>query len=155
MSFRCYITIFPPFPLILILSHTQPHPGTCWDVSSTATLTHNGGGDSLGIASAARFALANWNVDPARVFAAGTSSGAMMTSVLAGAYPDVFRAGVVDSGVAFGCFALPGQPDDSWNEQCAEGQLILTGQQWAQRVFNASPGFSGARPKMQVWHGTA
>ncbi|KAI1785472.1 alpha/beta-hydrolase [Ganoderma leucocontextum] len=140
-----YVVLFP----------SSPHPGTCWDVSSDATLTHNGGGDSLGIASAARFAISNWGVDPSRVFAAGTSSGAMMTSVLAGAYPDVFRAGVVDSGVAFGCFALPGQPDDSWNEQCAEGQLILTGQQWAQRVLNAFPGFSGARPKMQVWHGTA
>ncbi|PIL29700.1 hypothetical protein GSI_08138 [Ganoderma sinense ZZ0214-1] len=139
----------------VVLFPSSPHPGTCWDVSSTATLTHNGGGDSLGIASAARFALANWGVDPARVFAAGTSSGAMMTSVLAGAYPDVFRAGAVDSGVAFGCFALPGQPDDSWNEQCALGELVLTGQQWAQRVFNAFPGFSGARPKMQVWHGTA
>ena len=144
-----------PRSLTTILIRSQPHPGTCWDVSSTATLTHNGGGDSLGIASAARFALANWGVDPARVFAAGTSSGAMMTSVLAGAYPDVFRAGVVDSGVAFGCFALPGQPGDSWNEQCALGELVLTGQQWAQRVFDAFPGFSGARPRMQVWHGTA
>ena len=133
----------------------QPHPGTCWDVSSDATLKHNGGGDSIGIASAARFAIANWGVDPNRVFAVGTSSGAMMTSVLAGAYPDVFKAGVVDSGVAFGCFSLPGQPGDTWNEQCASGQLILTGQQWAQRVFNAFPGFTGQRPKMQVWHGTA
>ena len=54
----------------------------------------------------------------------------MMTSVLAGAYPDVFAAGVVDSGVAYGCFALPGQPDDSWNSQCSTGTLIKTGAQW-------------------------
>jgi hypothetical protein len=54
----------------------------------------------------------------------------MMTSVLAGAYPDIFAAGVVDSGVAYGCFALPGQAQDSWNSQCAEGQLIKTGAQW-------------------------
>ncbi|RDX42231.1 acetyl xylan esterase [Lentinus brumalis] len=140
-----YVVLFP----------SSPHSGTCWDVSSDATLKHDGGGDSQGIASAARFAISNWGVDPARVFAVGTSSGAMMTSVLAGAYPDVFKAGIVDSGVAFGCFAVPGQPGDSWNSQCAQGQLILTGQQWAQRVFDAYPGFTGARPKMQVWHGTA
>ncbi|KAI0356388.1 putative acetylxylan esterase A [Trametes cingulata] len=140
-----YVVLFP----------SSPHSGTCWDVSSDETLTHNGGSDSLGIASAARYAIANWGVDPDRVFAVGTSSGAMMTSVLAGAYPDIFKAGIVDSGVAFGCFALPGQPDDSWNSQCSTGQLILTGQQWAQKVFNAFPGFTGQRPKMQVWHGTA
>ncbi|EIW62600.1 alpha/beta-hydrolase [Trametes versicolor FP-101664 SS1] len=139
-----YVVLFP----------NSPHSGTCWDVSSDATLTHNGGGDSLGIASAARFAIANWDVDANRVFAVGTSSGAMMTSVLAGAYPDIFKAGIVDSGVAFGCFAVPGQPDDSWNSQCSTGEMILTGQQWAQKVYNAFPGYTGARPKMQVWHGT-
>jgi acetylxylan esterase len=115
-----YVVLFP----------SSPHSGTCWDVSSNETLTHNGGSDSLGIVSAVRYAIANWGVDASRVFATGSSSGAMMTSVLAGAYPDVFAAGAVDSGVAYGCFSLPGQPEDSWNSQCAEGQLILTGQQW-------------------------
>lgn len=90
---------------------------------------HNGGSDSLSIANVARFALANWGVDPNRVFAVGTSSGAMMTSVLAGAYPDIFKAGIVDSGVAFGCFASSG-PLDTFNEVCASGNVIMTGQQW-------------------------
>ncbi|KAH9902860.1 Alpha/Beta hydrolase protein [Cubamyces lactineus] len=139
----------------VVLYPNSPHSGTCWDVSSDETLTHNGGSDSFGIVSAARYAIANWGVDPDRVFAVGTSSGAMMTSVLAGAYPDIFKAGIIDSGVAFGCFAVPGQPDDSWNSQCSEGQLILTGQEWARRVYDAYPGYTGNRPKMQVWHGTA
>ncbi len=78
-----------------------------------------------------------------------------MTNVLAAAYPDIFKAGIVDSGVPAGCFSLPGQPEDSWNSQCSQGQLVLTGQQWAQRVYDAYPGYTGARPKMQVWHGTA
>jgi acetylxylan esterase len=111
-------------------SRTQPHSGTCWDVSSTESLTHNGGSDSLSIVSGIQYALAHWAVDKTRVFAAGTSSGAMMTNVLAAAYPDIIAAGVVDSGVPYGCFALPGQPDDSWNAQCAQGQLIQTGAQW-------------------------
>ncbi|KAH9944359.1 Alpha/Beta hydrolase protein [Epithele typhae] len=140
-----YVVIFP----------SSPHEGTCWDVSSDATLAHDGGSDSLSIANAARFAVANWGVDAEKVFAVGTSSGAMMTSVLAGAYPDIFKAAVVDSGVAFGCFSLPGQPEDSWNNQCADGKLVLTGKQWAQRVMAAFPSFSGTRPRVQVWHGTA
>ncbi|KZT01302.1 carbohydrate esterase family 1 protein [Laetiporus sulphureus 93-53] len=139
----------------LVLYPSSPHSGTCWDVSSNETLAHNGGSDSLGIASAALFAIEYWGVDASRVFAVGTSSGAMMTSVLAGAYPDIFSAGVVDSGVADACFWLPDEPEDSWNAQCAEGELILTGEEWAQRVYNAYPGYTGARPKMQVWHGTA
>ncbi|PIL33998.1 hypothetical protein GSI_03706 [Ganoderma sinense ZZ0214-1] len=138
----------------VVLYPNSPHSGTCWDVSSNATLTHDGGSDSLGIASAARYAIANWGVDANRVFAVGTSSGAMMTSVLAGAYPDIFKAGIVDSGVADGCFSLPGQPEDSWNSECSEGELILTGAEWADRVYAAYPGYTGARPKMQVWHGT-
>ncbi|CDO72504.1 Carbohydrate-Binding Module Family 1 / Carbohydrate Esterase Family 1 protein [Trametes cinnabarina] len=137
----------------LVLFPSSPHPDLCWDVSSAETLTHNGGSDSLSIANAARFAIANWGVDPNRVFAVGTSSGAMMTSVLAGAYPDIFKAGVVDSGVAFGCFSSPG-PLDTFNEVCASGNVIMTGQQWAQLVFNAFPGFTGPRPKIQTWHGT-
>ncbi|KZT63276.1 carbohydrate esterase family 1 protein [Daedalea quercina L-15889] len=140
-----YIVLFP----------SSPHEGTCWDVSSNETLTHDGGSDSLGIVSAVRYAIDNWGVDSLRVYALGTSSGAMMTSVLAGAYPDVFSAGIVDSGVAYGCFALPDEPEDSWNSECAEGELILTGEEWAERVYSAYPDYSGARPKMQVWHGTA
>jgi acetylxylan esterase len=82
-----------------------PRDGTCWDVATSATLTHNAGGDSLGIASAVRYAIAQWGVDPNKVFATGSSSGAMMTSVLMGAYPDLFKAGAVDSGEPYGCFA--------------------------------------------------
>ena len=60
-----------------------------------------------------------------------------------------------DSRCSRDVFALPNAPPDSWSNQCADGQLILTGPQWAQKVLNAFPGFSGTRPKMQVWHGTA
>lgn len=104
--------------------------GGCWDVHTTATLTHNGGGDSLGIVSMVRYAISNYGVDSSRVFATGTSSGAMMTNVLCGAYPDVFKACSAFSGVPFGCFA----GSTLWNSQCAQGQLIKTGQQWVSRV---------------------
>jgi acetylxylan esterase len=50
---------------------------------------HNGGGDSLGIVSAVRWTISQFGADTSRVFAVGTSSGAMMTNVLIGAYPGV------------------------------------------------------------------
>jgi acetylxylan esterase len=33
--------------------------------------------------------------------------------------------------------------------------MTYTAQQWGQLVFNAYPGFTGTRPKVQFWHGTA
>ncbi|QRW04779.1 carbohydrate esterase family 1 protein [Ceratobasidium sp. AG-Ba] len=90
------------------------------------------------------------NVNPSRVVAAGLSSGAMMTNVMAGAYPDLIKAGSVHMGVAYGCFAGSG----FWNSQCATGQLIKTPQQWGDLVRSGYSGYTGSRPKMQLWHGT-
>lgn len=93
---------------------------------TNATLTHDGGGDSLGIASMVRYAIQSYGVDTSRIFATGVSSGAMMTNVLCGAYPDLFKAGSASAGVAFGCFAGP----DLWNSACATGTVIKTPQEW-------------------------
>lgn len=76
-----------------------------------------------------------------------------MTNVLLGAYPDVFAAGSAWAGVPFSCFA--GNGYDVWNSACANGQVIKTGAQWEALVLAAYPGYSGYRPKMQVFHGTA
>ncbi|KAH7340687.1 acetyl xylan esterase [Rhizoctonia solani] len=124
--------------------------GGCWDVHSTETLTHNAGGDSLGIANGLRYLMSEFNVDTNKVFATGTSSGAMMTNVLAGAYPDLIRAGAAFAGVPYGCFAGSGM----WNSQCSTGQLIKTAQQWGDQARSGYPGYTGTRPKMQLWHGS-
>ncbi|KAG8833418.1 hypothetical protein FRC18_003666 [Serendipita sp. 400] len=136
-----FIVIFPQ----------APSSDGCWDVHTTATLTHNAGGDSLGIVSAVRWTLTNFGANSARVYATGISSGAMMTNVLLGAYPDVFAAGSAVAGVPYACYA----GTDAWSTACATGQLIKTPQEWGDLVRNGYPGFSGTRPKMQFWHGTA
>lgn len=132
----------------------------CWDVSSAETLTHDGGGDSTGIVSMVQWTLEEYGADPARVFVTGVSSGAMMTNVLLGAYPDVFAAGSAFAGVAFGCFAadIPANTSavDYWNGECADGLVRRTPEQWTSIVRAAYPEYgSGWRPKMQVFHGTA
>lgn len=141
-----YIMIFPNSPNTVDM---------CWDVSSNATLSHNGGGDSLGIVNMVKYTLAKYGGDANRVFSMGTSSGAMMTNVLLGAYPDVFAAGSAWAGVAFGCFANPAGGVDVWNGNCALGEVIKTGAEWEAIVDAAYPGYIGFRPKMQVFHGTA
>ncbi|KAL1744633.1 carbohydrate esterase family 1 protein [Schizophyllum fasciatum] len=135
----------------IVIYPDAPDSGGCWDVHSNQTLTHDAGGDSLGIASMVRYTIDKYGADPARVFATGTSSGAMMTNVLIGAYPDLFAAGAAFSGVPYGCFA----GSSMWNSQCAQGQLIKTAQQWGDLARSGYPNFDGTRPKMQVWHGSA
>ena len=125
----------------------------CFDVSTPQALTHNGSSDPAGIVSMVRYVQAHYNADATRVFATGLSSGAMMTNVLLGDYPDVFRAGAAYAGVPFGCFATTN--GTLWNSQCAAGQISKTPQQWGDLVRAAYPGYSGARPRMQLWHGTA
>lgn len=137
--------------IVVYPSVTQASDG-CFDVASTQTLTHEGGSDSLGIVSMVRYALATYNGDPARVYATGVSSGGMMTNVLLGAYPDVFKAGSAFAGVPHSCFAGPA---GAWNSPCATGQITKTAQQWGDLVRAAYPGYTGARPRMQVWHGSA
>ena len=139
-----FIVVFP--------SVTQASDG-CFDVASSASLTHNGGSDPLGIVSMVTYVEQHYNGDPGRVYATGVSSGAMMTNVLLGSYPDVFKAGSAFAGVPFSCFAV--NPDQlRWSDDCAKGRVVRTAQAWGDAVRAAYPGYSGARPRMQVWHGT-
>ncbi|KAF2467826.1 acetylxylan esteras-like protein 1 precursor [Lindgomyces ingoldianus] len=150
---RPYASLGDTYGFISIYPDSPNTVDKCWDVSSNQSLTHNGGGDALGIVSMVRWTLDKYGGDKDRVFVTGTSSGAMMTNVLLGSYPDVFAAGSAWAGVAFGCFA--GNGFDVWNDACATGKIIKNGTEWADMVKNAYPGYKGFRPKLQVFHGTA
>ncbi len=124
----------------------------CFDVSTAGALTHNGNSDPAGIVSMVQWEEQHRGADASRVYTTGLSSGAMMTNVLLGDYPDVFKAGAAFAGVPFGCFATT--DGSMWNSACANGQVIKTPQQWGDLVRAAYPGYTGARPRMQLWHGT-
>jgi acetylxylan esterase len=126
----------------------------CWDIHSTKVLTHDGGGDATGIISMVKYAIQNKNGDGDRVYAAGHSSGGMMTNIMLGSYPDVFKAGAAYAGVPFGCYAQGTVDSLGWNTSCATGKVTMTGEKWGDLVRAAYPGFTGTRPRMQLWHGT-
>jgi acetylxylan esterase len=137
----------------IVIYPSATRSGSCFDVSSPGSLNHNSTSDPAGIVSMVRFVIQNFGADASRVFVSGASSGAMMTNVLLGDYPDVFKAGAAFMGVPFGCFATT---DGSlWNTTCANGQSIKTAPQWGDLARAAFPGFAGPRPRMQLWHGTA
>jgi acetylxylan esterase len=145
----------------IVIYPSATRNGNCFDVSSPQALTHNGGSDPVGIMSMVTYVEQHNNGDPNRVYVTGASSGAMMTNVLLGDYPDVFKAGAAFMGVPFACFAASaGDPTNpanqaGWNSTCSAGQSIKTPQQWGDLVRGAFPGYTGPRPRMQVWHGTA
>ncbi|KAI0107912.1 carbohydrate esterase family 1 protein [Hypoxylon sp. NC0597] len=153
-----YMPLASQHGFILIYPNSKSGGG-CFDVASDATLKHNGGGDSQTIVNMVKYAVEKYGGDANRTFVTGTSSGAMMTNVLLGAYPDVFQAGSVYSGVPDGCFAVPGstatQDPPGWNNQCANGQTTKTAQAWGDQVRSYFPDYTGPRPRVQVWHGTA
>lgn len=127
----------------------------CWDVHNPASLTHGAGGDAGGIISMVTYALNMYAGDASRVYVMGSSSGAMMTNVLAGSYPDVFEAGAAYSGVAHACFAgAESATPFSSNQTCAQG-LEHTPEEWGNFVRNSYEGYSGKRPRMQIYHGLA
>ncbi len=124
----------------------------CFDVSSPQALRRGGGSDPVGVKSMIDWVTAAYAADTGRVYATGISSGAMMTNVLLGDYPDVFAAGSAFSGVPFGCFATT--DGSEWNSACSGGTVIRTAREWGDLVRAAYPGYTGSRPRMQVWHGT-
>jgi acetylxylan esterase len=139
----------------IVIYPESPYSGTCWDVSSRATLTHEGGANSNAIANMVRYTISQHNADASRVYVTGSSSGAMMTNVMAATYPDMFVAGIVYSGVPAGCFMSASNAVAGWNSTCAQGNSRASQQQWAQVVRNMYPGFTGRYPKMQIYHGSA
>ncbi|MFF4505891.1 PHB depolymerase family esterase [Streptomyces sp. NPDC001401] len=124
----------------------------CFDVSSPQALKRGGGSDPVGIKSMIDWVTRTYSADTSRIYATGISSGAMMTNVLLGDYPDVFAAGAAFSGVPFGCFATT--DGSEWNSACANGTVTHTPQEWGDLVRTADPGYTGHRPRMQLWHGT-
>jgi len=139
----------------IVIYPSSPYPGTCWDVSSKSALSHNGGGDSNSIANMVTYTIQKYNADASRVFVTGSSSGAMMTNVMCAAYPDMFKAATVYSGVSAGCFVSASGQVDGWNASCAQGQVITTQQHWADVARAMYPGYGGSRPRMQIYHGSA
>ncbi|RKN10547.1 alpha/beta hydrolase family esterase [Streptomyces radicis] len=136
----------------LVVYPSVTRESRCFDVSSPQALRRGGGSDPAGVRAMVAYVERVHGADPGRVFVTGLSSGAMLTNVLLGVYPDVFRAGAAFAGVPFGCFATT--DGSGWNADCAQGRVEATAPAWGERVREAFPGYEGERPRMQLWHGT-
>jgi acetylxylan esterase len=127
----------------------------CWDVGSTKSLTHNGGGDTQAIAEMVQYTITKYSANAGRVYSMGSSSGAMLTEALMGVYPEVFKAGAEMSGVPDGCWSDGWSAASNWGGTCANGNDTMTASAWGNLVRAQYPGYARTRPRLWLWVGTA
>src|SRR5262245_23113583 len=132
------------------------NPGrNCWDVGTTKSLTHDGGGDTHAVALMIKYALKQYNGDASRVYIMGGSGGAMLGQAMLAGYPDLIRAGAARAGVPAGCWADGYSDSNQWSNNCAAGNTTKTAQQWGDLVRGMFPGYTGHRPRLQTYQGDA
>jgi acetylxylan esterase len=152
---RQYLTYADQKGFILIYPQT-PNNDRCWDIGTSKSLMHEGGGDTQGLAAMVKYALQKYNGDSAKVFVTGSSSGGFMTNLMCAVYPELFNAGASFSGVAAGCFAGDrGFSPMRSNGSCAGGRIRKSPEQWGKAVRAMYPGYNSRRPRMAIWHGTS
>ncbi len=141
----------------------------CWDVGSDDALARPSSSDSAGVVALVNYVGTTLRCggepcgDLAQVFATGQSSGAMMTNVLLGTYPELFKAGASFMGVPFGCWAAgvggahpaPGTADTlgdpaGWSGSCANGSVTHTPAEWAALLPYTD---ADTPPRMLIFHG--
>ncbi len=133
-----------------------PSSGRCWDVVSDKTRTRAGGGDSNAIEQMVKYALTKYQANAKRVYSTGDSSGGMMTELLLALYPDVFEAGSAFAGMPAGCRgATESGSGGGYSGACAGGNVTNTAQAWGDIARMLDPGYTGHRPRVQLFQGDA
>jgi poly(hydroxyalkanoate) depolymerase family esterase len=121
----------------------------CFNWFSTADDTR-GNGEAASVRSMVDQAVADHGSDRARIFVTGLSAGGAMAADLLAAYPDVFAAGGIDSGLPAQCATTQAQAT-----ACQQNDQHLTPAQWAAKANAQYPGYTGPHPKVAIWQGSA
>lgn len=109
-----------------------------------------GQGEALSIKQMVDTMKAAYSIDPARVYVSGFSAGAYMVPALLAGYPDVFSAGAIMEGGPTRCASTSNE-----GFTCMSPGVDKTPAVWGDLARNAFPGYTGARPRVSIWHGTS
>jgi len=136
------------FALLYPEQQRSNNPMLCFNWFSGGD-TERGKGEAASIANMVEAMQSAYDIDPARIFVTGLSAGGAMASVMLATYPDLFAAGAILAGIAFGCADGVGQAFD-----CMGGRARSSAPELAREVRRASP-HEGPWPRVQVWQGSA
>lgn len=136
------------FALLFPEQRRANNPLLCFNWFQGADI-QRGAGEAASIRSMIETMTAGHGIDPARIFVTGLSAGGAMASVMLATYPDVFAAGAILAGVAFGCAEGVGEAFD-----CMSGRARSDAVELGANVRGAST-HEGPWPRVQVWQGSA
>lgn len=109
-----------------------------------------GAGEPLSIEQMIRWMLEHHGLDGQRVYITGLSSGGQLTNVMLATYPELFAAGAPQSATPYKCAM-------SFEElaPCTQARIEHTREEWGALALSGRPGYSGPRPRVAIWHGSA
>jgi poly(hydroxyalkanoate) depolymerase family esterase len=113
-----------------------------------AAQTARGQGEAASIAQMVAAMKAKYGVK--RAFVTGLSAGGAMTAALLAAYPDVFEAGAIFSGLPASCAKSQLEAFS-----CMSPGVVRDAKAWGDLARAASGGWSGPWPRVAIWHGDA
>ena len=90
----------------------------------------------------------HFSIDSTKVFVTGLSAGACLTSVMLGAYPEVFSAGAIMAGTPY-----KSASDATAASSVMYGLVTKTPVQWGDLVRSENPTYTGAYPRVAVFQG--
>lgn len=110
---------------------------------------NRGFGEAASLKSMIDYMKSNYSIDANRVFVTGFSAGGAMSTVMLGAYPEVFASGAVMSGLPYDVATGSTQAF-----QAMFGNVNLSPSQLGNRVRNGS-NHTGPWPTVASFHGTS
>lgn len=88
-------------------------------------------------------------IDVNQVFMMGHSGGAAQVALMVALYPDRFQGGGIIAGIPFYCTTELLEVSG-----CLNPGVNRTPQQWGDLARMGFPGYSGAWPRLTIWHGS-